>query len=197
LPHRTWHGYRVGAGDDAKVHRTRKEVWGTCTFHEYTARCPNRASTVRAHHWVLLDALVPNPGQPAPFLPSAGQLYFRKTQLPSPQKGTPIPVRSKCELLVERGREQAKACAGKTLGVFAGGFALRSVVRPLVQPDDPALPGIDLVTRLRHDARLYALPLKERTPGQRGATPPWGKRLPPPRQGGRWPGAWQTGQALV
>ena len=37
---------------------------GTCTFHEYTARCPNRAPTVRAHNWVVLGALLDNPGQP-------------------------------------------------------------------------------------------------------------------------------------
>src|SRR4051794_3277744 len=33
LPHRLWHGYRVWAGDDTKVHRTSPDVWGTCTFH--------------------------------------------------------------------------------------------------------------------------------------------------------------------
>jgi hypothetical protein len=48
-PGRTWHGYHVSAVDDTKVHRNSKHVWGTCTFHEHTARCPNRASTVRAH----------------------------------------------------------------------------------------------------------------------------------------------------
>ena len=197
LSNRTWHGYRVWAGDDTKVHRTSKDVWGTCTFHEYTARCPNRASTVRAHNWVVLGALVPNAGQPAHFLPTAGRLYFRKTQLPVSSQGPPISFRTKCELLVELGREHANACAGKSLGVFDGGFAVRSVVRPLVQPNDPTLPRVDILTRLRHDARLHALPPQQRKPGQRGVTPKWGKRLPPPRQGGRWPGAWQTGQAFL
>src|ERR1700716_35080 len=71
LPHATWHGYHVWAGDDTKVHRNSKDVWGTCTFHEYTARCPNRATTVRAHNWVVLGALLDNPGQPAHFVPVA------------------------------------------------------------------------------------------------------------------------------
>ena len=197
LPGRAWHGYRVWAGDDTKVHRTSKDVWGTCTFHEYAARCPNRAQTVRAHNWVVLGALVPDPGGPAHFLPVAGRLYFRATQLPPPEKGPPVPFRTKCALLVDLAREHARACAGKTLGVFDGGFALRSVVRPLVVPDEPGRPRIDFVTRLRHDARLYALPPTQRTPGQRGPAPKWGKRLPPPRQGGRWPGAWQAGQAFL
>ena len=45
-PGRIWHGYQVSAVDDTKVHRSSPHVWGTCTFHEYTARCPNRAPTV-------------------------------------------------------------------------------------------------------------------------------------------------------
>jgi hypothetical protein len=197
LPNRPRHGYHVWAGDDTKVHRVSKHVWGTCTFHEYTARCPNRASTVRAHNGVALGALLPNPGQPAHFLPTAGRLSFRQTQLPPPQKGPPIPFRAKRDLLVDLGREHAKACSGKALGVFDGGFALRSVVRPLVRPDEPARPRVDILTRLRHDARLHALPPPQRRQGQRGPSPKWGKRLPRRRQGGRWPGAWQTGQAFV
>src|SRR5205807_5139333 len=47
------------------------------------------------------------------------------------------------------------------------------------------------------DARLCRLPPEQRKQGQRGATPKWGKPLPPPRQGGRWPGAWQTGTAFI
>lgn len=195
LPNRTWHGYCVFAGDDTKVHRTSKDVWGTCTFHEYTARCPNRASTVRAHNWVVLGALVPAENQPAHFLPVGGRLYFRKTQLPSPQNGPPVVFRTKCELVVEMAREHQRATAGKTLGVFDGGFALRSVVRPLVKPDDEGQGRIDILTRLRHDARLYRLPPSQRRKGQRGQTPVWGKRLPPPSQGGRWPTDWQTGTA--
>src|SRR5947209_20619337 len=36
-PNRLWYGYRVWAGDDSKVHRSSKKVWGTCTFHDYSA----------------------------------------------------------------------------------------------------------------------------------------------------------------
>jgi hypothetical protein len=189
LPNRVWHGYSVVAGDDTKVHRTSKDVWGTCTFHEYTARCPNRASTVRAHNWVVLGALVPTEGQPAHFLAIASRLYFRETQRPAAQKGPPIVFRTKCELLVEMAREHHDACPGKTLAVLDGGFASRSVVRPLAAPAEPGQGRIDFLTRLRHDARLHALPPATRPKGKRGARPKWGKRLPPPRQGGRWGGA--------
>jgi hypothetical protein len=193
LPGRLWYGYRVWAGDDTKVHRSSADVWGTCTFHEYTARCPNRATTVRAHNWVVLGALLPSPEQPAQFLPVAGRLYFRKTQPPA----TGEPFRTKCELLVDLAQQQARVQPGPHLAVFDGGFALRSVVRPLVRPDEPGLPRIDFVTRLRQDARLTALPAGQRRPGQRGPTPKWGRPLPPPRQGGRWPVGWQQGEVFL
>jgi hypothetical protein len=198
-PEHAWHGYHVSAGDDTKVHRSSPDVWGACTFHEYTARCPNRAGTVRAHNWVVLGALLPQPGQPAHFLPSAGRLYFRKGQLPYQRgdSGPRVPFRTKCALMVELAREKAKALPGKHLLAVDGGFALRSVVRPLVSPDDPEQPRVDFITRLRHDARLHALPATRRKPGQRGRMPRWGKRLPPPRQGGWWPGKWQAAQVFV
>src|SRR5262249_18085013 len=76
-PGRLWYGYRVWACDDSKAHRSSKHVWGTCTSHEYSARAPNRAATVRAHNWVVVGAVLPRPGQPAWFLPHTGRLYFR------------------------------------------------------------------------------------------------------------------------
>jgi hypothetical protein len=192
-PGRLWHGYHVSAVDDTKVHRSGKHVWGTCTFHEYTARCPNRATTVRAHNWVLLGAVLENPGQPAWFLPLSGRLYFRKAQLPL-QPGSSRrtePFRTKCELAVELVREQARTLGGRHLAAFDGGYALQTVIRPLVTPEDGSA-RIEFLTRLRHDARLYA-PLPERhRPNQK-----WGRRLPPPRQGGRWTRHWHEGTAFV
>jgi DDE superfamily endonuclease len=197
-PGRIWYGYHVSAVDDTKVHRSGEHVWGTCTFHEYTARCPNRAPTVRAHNWVVLGALLNNPDQPAWFLPISGRLYFRKSQLPElpGNSGRTERFRTKCEWAVDLLREQARIAAGAHLGVFDGGFALRSVVRPLVEPED-GQPRIEFLTRLRHDARLYALPPTVRREGQRGPMPVWGKKLPPPRQGGRWVRWWQEGHAFL
>ena len=90
-PGRIWHGYIASAVDDTKVHRCSPHVWGTCTFHEYTARCPNRAGTVRAHNWVVLGALLHEPAKPGWFLPISGRLYFRESQLPAGPGG---PLRS-------------------------------------------------------------------------------------------------------
>src|SRR5271166_5310225 len=196
-PGRLWHGYHISAVDDTKVHRNSPDVWGTCTFHEYTARCPNRAPTVRAHNWVLLRALLPEPEQPARFLPLSGRLYFRKSQLPVGPDGI-VEFRTKCELAVELPREQARIIKGKHLAVVDGGYALESVVRPLVLPEG-GTPRVDFLTRLRRDARLYALPLppEQRPKGKRGKKPQWGQRLEPPRRGGMWKAKWQVGTAFV
>jgi hypothetical protein len=188
-PGRLWHGYHVWAGDDTKVHRSSQGVWGTCTFHEYTARCPNRAGTVRAHNWVVVGALQPRPDQPAWFLPHTARLYFRRTQLPAGET-----FRTKCDLLVEQVRREAAAVEGEHLAVFDGGFAVRSVVRPLVRPS-PGQPRVEVLTRLRGDARLHAVPEAEAR--RRGPRRKWGRRLAPPRQGGRWPGRWQEGTAWI
>jgi hypothetical protein len=197
-PGRTWHGYHISAVDDTKVHRSGEHVWGTCTFHEYTARCPDRATTVRAHNWVVCGALLHNPDQPAWFLPLSGRLYFRKAQLParSGVAGPKEAFRTKCELAVELIREQARIIGGRHLAVFDGGYALRSVVRPLVAPEE-GQPRVEFLTRLRHDARLHALPPTERRLGQRGPMPKWGRKLPPPRQGGRWTRWWHEGHAFI
>jgi hypothetical protein len=197
-PGRTWHGYHVSAVDDTKVHRSGEHVWGTCTFHEYTARCPNRATTVRAHNWVVLGGLLQNPGQPAWFLPLSGRLYFRRSQLParSGATGPKESFRTKCELAVDLIQEQARIIGGRHLAVFDGGYALKSVVRALVAPEEGQFRS-EFLTRLRHDARLHALPPVERQPGQRGPTPKWGRRLPPPRQGGWWTKGWQEGHAYI
>ncbi len=195
-PGSIWHGFRVWAVDDTKVHRSGENVWGTCTFHEHTARCPNRAATVRAHNWVCLGALLENGGKPAWYLPVSGALYFRKAQLPfrDGHAGPRVAFRTKCELAVDLLREQAKLAGGPHLGVFDGGYALKSVVRELVMPRDGS-PRIEFLTRLRRDARLHAPP--ERPKGRRGRPAKWGRKLSPPSQGGRWPGDWRQGEAYL
>ena len=105
---------------------------------------------------------------------------------------------TKCELAVTLLREQARIVKDKHLAVFDGGYALESVVRPLVLPEEAA-PRIEFLTRLRCNARLYALPPspEQRPHGKRGPKPKWGKRLEPPHRGGMWNATWQVGTAFV
>jgi len=183
----TWHGYEVYAGDDTKVHRSSPGVWGTCTFHEYTSRCPNRAETVRAHNWVVSGRLVPGP--PWTFLPTEGRLYFREQQVPAGERFGKKPA-----LLVELAQGHARSTTSRCLETFDGGYAVASVVRPLLA-GDARTPRVEVLTRLREDSRLYAPPVP---PAKlRGRPAQWGERWPGPAQAERWPGPWQTGEAWV
>lgn len=56
-----------------------------------------------------------------------------------------------------------------------GAYATRPFVMQLPK-------GANLVSRIRRDAAIYALPPKRRRPGQRGRHPKKGKRLPTPQQ---------------
>ena len=98
-PGRIWHGYHVSAVDDTKVHRSGEHVWGTCTFHEYTARCPNRAGTVRrtiGSSWGRCSRTPVNP--PGSFLSPGGSTSVSPVAPPvrdhRPQRGVPDQMRA-------------------------------------------------------------------------------------------------------
>jgi hypothetical protein len=194
-PGRIWHGYQVSAVADTKVHRSGSHVWGTGTSHESTARCPNRAGTVRAPNGVVLGAVLHEPKKPGWFRPIAGRLDFRQSQLPTGPGGR-LASRTKCELAVELSREQVRIRPGKPLGLIDGGYAPASVVRPRVLPEGGA-PRVDVRTRSRRDARLYAPPPERRPAGRPGPKPKWGRRLPPPRRGGYRERGWRTGSGFI
>jgi hypothetical protein len=92
-----WGPYHPVAIDDTKLHRTSKQVWGTCTFHESSARSPHRAETVRAHHWGERGDVVP--GRPWTYRPHAARVYCRQSQLPAGET-----FRTKTALAVESPR---------------------------------------------------------------------------------------------
>lgn len=184
-----WQGYRVVAADDTKVHRTSKHVWGNCTYYEHTARCPNRAQTVRAHNWVVAGALVP--GLPWQCLPAASRLYFRRGQVPAGERFV-----TKTEHARRMLEEATRTLRNDVLGVFDGAYGVAPMVRPLLdrRPDEERL---DFVSRLRANARLYAIP-PPRPAGQPGRPRRWGPRLPAPRDAAGWANRpWQEGRAWV
>jgi hypothetical protein len=180
-------GYRVVAVDDTKCHRTSEDVWGVCTFHEPASRSPNRATTVRAHNWVVAGDLVP--GQPWTYLPHSGRLYFRKIQLPAGQTFT-----TKTALAATMLREADADSPVPILAVFDGAYANQTVIGACLDP----MKGrrIDVVTRLRFDARLYE-PAPERDAHHRGRPRKWGQRLPAPQDHAKWKSPWQSGTAFV
>ena len=182
---RRW-GRQVWAVDDMKALKNGKKIWGTCSFHEYTSRCCNRPETVWAHNWVVCGAL--ERGNRSDFLPTMGRLYMRESQLPEGET-----FRKKPELAVEMARICARSSEGPHLIVFDGGYAIRSVVRPLTSPPE-GQPRVEFLTRLRRDSRLYTEPPPRRE-GQMGRPRKWGYRLPAPRDAEDWPGEWQETEA--
>lgn len=177
---------QVWSVDDMKALKSGKQIWGTCSFHEYTSRCSNRPETVWAHNWVVFGAL--RGGTSNEFLPTMGRLYIREGQRPEAH-----PFRTKPQMAVEMARQCAQAVPGPHLLVFDGGYAIRTVVRPLIDPP-PGTPRVEFLTRLRGDARLYSEP-PQRRPGQPGRPRLWGERLAAPQQAEHWDERWHQAQA--
>src|SRR5262245_39196904 len=182
-----WGRYHPVALDDTTLHRTSAKVWGTCTFHEASARSPNRAETVRAHNWVGMGDLVP--GTPWVYLPHAARLYCRKTQVPAGET-----FQTKTAWAVELLRQADAESSAPILGVFDGAYAVATVVEPCLNPR-PGQRRIEILTRLRVDARLYH-PVVSRA-RQRGRRPKWGERLAAPPHHVYWSTSWRTGRAWV
>lgn len=180
-----WRGYRAVAVDDTKLHRTSAHVWGTCTFHESSARSPNRAETVRAHNWVVAGDLLP--GRPWTFLPHSARLYFRESQRPPGER-----FQTKTGLAVELLQQADRAGPAAVLAVFDGAYAMETVIRPGLQAGPRR---IEFVTRLRRDARLYR-PLAGRRHG-RGRPRRWGERLAAPEHHAKWQVPWREGRAYL
>lgn len=182
-----WGRYRPVALDDTKLHRTSPGVWGTCTLHESTARSPNRAETVRVHNWVVMGDLIP--GKPWTFLPHGARLYHRRKQLPAGET-----FHTKTALAVELLRQADATSKAPILGIFDGAYAMETVVEPCLNPPEGAR-RIEVLTRLRRDARLYEARLPE--PKPTGRRRKWGRRLPAPQKHEQWGGRWRRGKAFL
>jgi DDE superfamily endonuclease len=162
-----WGRDHPAAVDDTKLHRTSKQVWGTCAFHEASACSPYRAETARAHNWLIMGT--PLPCRPWTYLPDSARLYCRETRLPAGE-----PFRTKTALAVELLRQADAESAAPILGVFAGASAVDTVIRPCLEPTLGQRP-VTIVTRLQADARLY-YPVGPRSRGK-GHPAQWGPRV--------------------
>jgi DDE superfamily endonuclease len=182
-----WGRYHPVAVDDTKLHRTSTQVWGTCTFHESSARSPNRAETVRAQNWVAMGDL--HPSRPWTYLPHGARLYRRQSQLPTGET-----FRPKTALAVDLLRQADAEATAPLLAVFDGAYAVETVIRPCLTPQADQR-RIEIVTRLRADARLYH-PLVVRT-RPKGRRPVWGARMAAPQHHVYWPVSWQRSRAWV
>ena len=196
--------YHPAAVDDTKALRASRGVWGVCTFAHANGRDPKRPKVATAHNWVLMGDLAPPAAgwdEPWTYLPTASRLYVRKAQLPAGEA-----FRTKNELAVAMLRQLDGQSAAPVLGVFDGGYAHATVVRPCLGVGAVGAAAdrrrVEILTRPRRDARLFRLPPPPPPPkgkgkGVRGRPRKWGRRLPPPREHGRWGVPWRAGEAFV
>ena len=70
------------------------------------------------------------PGQPWWYLPHTGGVYFRESQLPEGEE-----FRTKLELGVEMLRQASADSEALLLGLFAGAYATRKVIRGCLEPE--------------------------------------------------------------
>lgn len=178
-------GYRVVAVGDTGCHRTSRRAWGVCTSHEPAGRRPDRASTVPAHNGVVAGDLAP--GAPWTYPPHTPRPDFRVTRLPAGEVFA-------TETSLAPAMLRQAAADPPAPAVFDGAYANAAGTGPCLGPVNGR--RIDVVTRLRFDARRYC-PL-DPPPGRRGGRPrKWGGRLPAPQPHDRSGVPWQDGAAYL
>jgi len=161
--------------DDTTAGRYGKHVAHAGWFKDASATGPATKGTVIhwAHNWIVGAVTLRLPGWPLVrwVLPVVFALYRKRSDC---DRDHPFATRQ--VLAARMVCQMAEALPGVRIRVAADGqYATRDMVQGLPE-------GVSLVSRIRRDAALHALPPRRRRPGQRGRTPTKGKRLPTPRQ---------------
>jgi len=161
--------------DDTTAARYGKHVAHAGWFKDASASGPATKGTVIhwAHNWIV-GAVTPRlPRWPLMrwVLPVVFCLYRKPADC---DRHHPFATRQ--VLAAQMVCQVAEALPGVQIRVAADGqYATRDMVEGLP-------PSASLVSRIRSDAALYALPPARRRPGRRGRNPKKGRRLPTPRQ---------------
>jgi hypothetical protein len=160
--------------DDTTAGRSGKHVAHAGWFKDASATGPGHQGTVIhwAHNWLVGAVTLRLPGWPLLrwVLPVLFTLYRKRTDC-----NLDHPFRTRQQLAGQMIQQAAEALPKVCWRVVADGqYASRDVVRALPE-------NVNLVSRIRRDAAIYALP-KARRRGQRGQPAKKGPRLPTPRQ---------------
>jgi hypothetical protein len=129
------------------------------------------------------------PGRPWTYRPHAARWYCRQSHLPGGEA-----FRTKTALAVELLRQADAESPAPILAVFDGAYAVETVLKPCLAPEGGRC-RIELVTRLRADARLYHPVVVK--PQAKGRPPKWGPRLAAPQHHLYWPVGWQASRGWV
>jgi hypothetical protein len=166
--------------DDTTAARYGKHVAFAGYFKDASASNVLKAVCHWAHNWVIgcvtfrcrrwPDWVIP--------LPVWFDLYRKRADCdPTDKKDAARPFRSRHEIAAAMVERTRAAVPGRPVEVGADGqYATKVLCGAL----DRAA-GESLVSRMRSDAAVYALPPTRRRPGRRGRMPKKGRRLPAPR----------------
>lgn len=158
--------------DDSPTKRYGPHVQGAGIHHNPTPG-PADQAYLYGHIWVTIALLIRHPLWNTIGLPLIGLLYVRAKDICKIPAKFKWKFRTKLELAVKYFLPLAEIAknAGKTVWVVAdGAYAKRPFMGPLIAA------GIVVVSRLRKDAALYALPPKVKRRG-RGRPKKYGKRI--------------------
>lgn len=160
--------------DDTRVGRCGKHVAHAGWFKDASVSGSSHQGPVIhwAHNWLVGALTLRLPGWSMRWvLPAVFALYRKPGDMREGES-----FQSRQELAAEMIQRTAQALPGISLRTSADGqYAKRPVVEKLP-------PGVNLVSRLRRDAAIYALPPQRTPKGKRGRKPKKGKRLPTPKK---------------
>jgi len=161
--------------DDTTAGRYGKHVAHAGWFKDASAAGPATKGTVIhwAHNWIVgaITLRLPRWKLMRWVLPAVFALYRKPADC---NRDHPFATRQ--VLAARMVCQVSQALPGVLIRVAAdGAYATRGMVTGLPK-------GVSLVSRIRRDAAIYALPPTRRPKGKRGAHPKKGKRLPAPRQ---------------
>lgn len=181
-------GYWRLAADDSPTQRYGRCVEAANVHHNPTPG-PADGPWLYGHNWVCLALLIRHSLFGLIALPLLSRLYVREVDVPQLPPQYNWKFRTKHQLALElldqvMGLLRALGSKAGFLVVFDGAYAASELIRSLL-----AL-GAVVVTRLRCDAKLFDLPVKE--PGRRGRPRIYGpNRLSLAKRAGHCEG-WQT-----
>lgn len=158
-------------------------------IHHNPTPGPGDGEWLYGHNWVCLALALGHPAFGIIALPLMSLLYVRRVDIAALQSRYDWKFRTKHELAFELcqrliGMLRAMGSKAGFVVVFDGAYAAKALVRPLIDQD------ATVVTRIRRDAKLFDLPVKQT--GRRGRPRKYGKnRISLTKRAGHHQG-WQT-----
>jgi DDE superfamily endonuclease len=177
--------------DDTPTKRYGPKVQGAGIHHNPTPG-PADQKFLYGHVWVTLALLVRHPLWHTIGLPLRAWMYIRRKDIAKLPRRTKVKFRTKLEMAADliAWTAQRLRWLGKRLWVVLdGAYGKRPVLK------EAKAQGVVVVSRLRKDARLYAVPKppRQRRPGRPRK---YGAAISLARRGAH-PRAWQTGEFLL